>query len=607
MEYQTWFESARTTNHEPRTTMLLFDSLHMAANAMNASQIGMQVAGQNLNNANTPGYIREQLVLETSTPRKLGNGTVLGTGVQVQGVVQVLDRFLEERVRSATSDLYGSAMQEKYYTELETMLNELTEYDLSTSIDEFFNSIDNVLNQPENTSFREMAATQGEKLTQDINKIATSIITRQLEINEDVLKTADDINRLTKEIDELNKDIVRIEAGRSLGTQALGLRDRREAALEELSQIINIKSTEDESGAVTLYCGSDILVANGIRYEVDVRDGGITQNGVIKTELFVKHTGNRLDVRSGALYGMYEGRDTIYGGYADQLDNFTYQLVSKFNAMYTSGQGLTGYTELTALTEISDSTQPLNAENLPFAIENGGFTIQVYNKQTKVTVDHFIPIQVEPLPTVDPFSLNPPPKANGTTLEDIRKAISDIDGLTASINSSGQLQIKSEGGNIEFAFGPDSLGSNDSSGVLAALGINTFFTGNRAATVNINPTVLSDSSKFAASLGGVGHDSDNGVRLAGMVTAQEPDLGNRSIVEYYRGIVSETMLAAGTVKATAASNSLYQDSLVTQRDAIRGVNIDEETIAMMTYQRMFQANSKFVSMIDEMLRTLINM
>ncbi len=73
--------------------MLLFDSLHNASHAMGANQLGMQVVGQNLSNAENPGYIREQLVLQTGTSRRLGNGVVTGTGVSISGVRQVIDNF----------------------------------------------------------------------------------------------------------------------------------------------------------------------------------------------------------------------------------------------------------------------------------------------------------------------------------------------------------------------------------------------------------------------------------------------------------------------------------------------------------------------------------
>jgi flagellar hook-associated protein 1 FlgK len=67
------------------------------------------------------------------------------------------------------------------------------------------------------------------------------------------------------------------------------------------------------------------------------------------------------------------------------------------------------------------------------------------------------------------------------------------------------------------------------------------------------------------------------------------------------------MMAAGTVKAVNAANLAYHASLQAQRDSISGVNIDEETMIMLTYQRMFQANSRLVTVIDEMMTILLAM
>jgi flagellar hook-associated protein 1 FlgK len=202
---------------------------------------------------------------------------------------------------------------------------------------------------------------------------------------------------------------------------------------------------------------------------------------------------------------------------------------------------------------------------------------------------------------IDPFSLKSVPEIRGTSLNDVMSAINSIDNISATITRRGQLAIVADDPSVEFSF------ANDTSGILAALGINTFFTGTNATTIGINPTLLNDPSKFAASNDGVGQNTDNGVQLAAMAVTPNSVLGGASIIEYYDGIVSETMLAGGIMKSIASSNSLYQQSLQTQRDSISGVNIDEETILMMTYQRMFQANSRLVTVIDEMLATLINL
>ena len=83
--------------------MSLNSTLDIGVAALGASAYGLQVAGQNIANVNTPGYVREQLLLSTAPPELVGE-LVLGRGVQVDGVVQVIDRFLAARVRDASSD-----------------------------------------------------------------------------------------------------------------------------------------------------------------------------------------------------------------------------------------------------------------------------------------------------------------------------------------------------------------------------------------------------------------------------------------------------------------------------------------------------------------------
>jgi flagellar hook-associated protein 1 FlgK len=574
--------------------MLLYDTLYQASNALSVSQLGIQVAGQNLTNSQTAGYVRETLTLQTGISRQLGDGTVIGTGVQVGGVTQVIDQFLEARLRSANSDTAATSTQEKYYTELEALLNELTNNDLSTSLSDFFNSIDNILNQPENVSYRQMTTEQGAKLADDINRLSLSVVQMQRDINTAIRQSADEINRLVKKIDELNRNISLIETKN--GNEALGLRDERLAALSDLSQLINIKTVENaQTGTISIYCGSDILLMDGVRNEVSAGVRKENSNDVAMAELCIHPSKSPLDVRSGSVYGLYQAQSEILGDYAEKLDNFAKTLIREFNAVYSSGQGLTGYQSVTSLVSAEQPDQPVNQSGLDDSVKNGIFTIMVNDKPYEIR------IEVNAVPETDPFSLKQTPAVRGTSLNDIAEAIDRLDGVSATVNLLGQLKIKADDSNVQFSFG------NDSSGILAALGINTFFTGNSAGTIGMNQTVLDDPGKFAASGNGVGQDVNNGVKLAAMSVAKNADLGGASIIDYYDGIVSEVMLSAGLMKSVASSDSLYQQSLQTQRDSMSGVNTDEETILLMSYQRMFQANSRVVTIINEILETLVNM
>ena len=579
--------------------MFLFDSLHMASRALSVSQLGLQVAGQNLNNAENPGYTRSVLQISTDTSRKLGNGQIVGTGAQVSGIVQVIDQFLEERLRLATGDAMASATQQKYYTQLENLLNATTSSDLSASISDFFNAIDNILNHPEDVTYRRMAVEQGVKLANDINSLAGSVVEMQLDINKQIELSADEINRLLKEIEDLNTNITLLETKQ--GFQAVGLRDQRNVALTTLSNYLSIKTTEDpKTGQVTIHSGANILLTGGFRAEIKVGYQDTVDGTVSMAQLCIGKEMTPLDVRGGAVYGLYQAHQVVLGGYLEKLDIFAEQLITEFNKIYTSGQGLSGYADLTSLVRTDDANVPIGAASLDLPVVNGGFVIQVYDTGTGATIEHYIEVRVEESAVHNPFSLKTPPAPGGTTFQDLADAINAIDGLTASINTLGELEIRSEGGNVEFAF------AQDSCGVLAALGLNTFFTGVRAGSIGVNSALLGDPSKFAASQSGVGADTEVGVFLAALGITPNNALGGATLINRYNDIVSETMMAGATMKAVTAANTLYHSSLQAQRDSISGVNTDEETIMMMMYQRMFQANSRFVSIVDQMMSMLLS-
>ena len=572
----------------------------MAYNALSVSQLGIQVAGQNLNNAETPGYARSILQLSTDTSRKVGNGTILGTGVQVSGLVQVVDQFLEERLRLATGDAMASGTMQKYYTQLENLLRATFSSDLSTSVLNFFNSIDNILNHPEDVTYRRMAVEQGIKLVNDINSHASAIAEMQLDINQQIEDSAGEINRLLKEIEDLNTNITLLEAKQ--GFEAVGLRDQRYNALATLSNYLSIKTTEDpKTGQLTIHSGSNILLSAGYRAEIKVGyQEDNAESTVALAQLCIGKEMTPLDVRGGAIYGLYQSHQVILGGYLDKLNTFTGELVTSFNTIYSSGQGLTGYTELSSLTRTNDVNMPIGIASLDTPVVNGGFIIQIYDTRTGATIDHYIEIKVDEPVQNNPFSLKTPQAPNGTTFQDLADAINAIDGLTATLNAYGELEIRSEGGNVEFAF------AQDTSGVLSALGLNSFFTGIKAGSLGVNPTLLSDPSKFAASQSGVGSDTEIGVYLAALAITPNSVLGGATLINRYNGIVSETMMAAATTKAVTTANMLYQDSLQAQRNSISGVNVDEETMMLMIYQRMFQANSRFVSIVDQMMSMLLS-
>src|SRR5258708_5015570 len=111
----------------------LNSALAIASNALEAFTAGINVAGDNVSNANTPGYIREQLDLTTAFPTVQGN-LIVGNGVVTEGIRQQIDKYLEKRIYAANSDYEGANAQSAIYKQLEGAVNALGDSSLSTGL-----------------------------------------------------------------------------------------------------------------------------------------------------------------------------------------------------------------------------------------------------------------------------------------------------------------------------------------------------------------------------------------------------------------------------------------------------------------------------------------
>lgn len=297
--------------------MSLFGTMRIASNTLQADQIAMQVIGQNVANANTPGYIREEVILAPAPPQRLGN-LLLGLGVDVKAVVQKIDNFLEERLHGAVSDVGSSAVQEQTYAQLEGIIGELTDNDISTAMTKFFSSISEVLNQPEDVSAHNMVALQGTTLTDEIRQMANRVQTIRQDVNDRVIATGDTINRLVEDIRVLNVRIAEAEGGDVSNSDAVGLRDQRLQDLEDLAKIVPIRVVEQPGGGVVVYSGGDFLVSEGISRKVRVVFE--SDRGLGKAEIRFVETDSPVDSSNGELHGMMTVRDDVLGGYLDRLE-----------------------------------------------------------------------------------------------------------------------------------------------------------------------------------------------------------------------------------------------------------------------------------------------
>lgn len=564
--------------------MSLFGSLQMAANSLQANQIGLQVVSQNIANANTPGYAREEVIFTPAPAQKIGT-LQLGLGVRVDAVVQIVDTFLEQRMRTAGSDLASAATQEQAYQQLEGLLGELKDTDLSTSLNQFYNSISEVLNQPESVSARNLAVQRGKALVNEFNQVATRVGELVDDVNTRIIGSADDINRLLEEIRSLNVRITTTEGGDVSKSDAVGLRDQRRVALESLANLIDIRVEEQVSGSVNVFAGGDYLVFEGSSREVHaVVDTERADNSVT---VRIKQTDSQVGKAAGELHGLVKTRDEILGGFLSGLDSIAKTLAFEFNKIYSSGQGLNGYRSMTGENTVLPPDTVLDQAGLPSPPVNGSFQVKILNRQTGLSTTTDIPVDLNGL------------DGNDTTLASLAASLDAVSGLTASVGPDGKLTLTSDSSNLEFAF------ADDSSGVLAALGLGTFFTGSTAANLGIYRAVVADPSLFAASRSGIGGDTANAEQLAHFGETPLDSAGGKTLTEVYETFVGQTTQGAALAHSVAEGLRTFHNTLQGQQLAISGVSVDEETIKLLNFQHAYQASARFVATVNELLDTLI--
>ena len=570
--------------------MSLFGTIQMGANALQAMQIGLQVTGNNIANANTPGYVRQEVVYAPAPVQKLGS-LILGLGVQVDGIIDKIDRFVLDRLVGARGERAGAEVREGAYHEIESLINGLSgEVDLGSSLATFFNSIGEVLNDPTSAAARNLVIGQGGTLASTFNNLASRAQTLRREYNNQITASAEEINNLTERIRQLNIQIATVEGGGSSNSDAGGLRNARQVAIDRLAEIMGITVAEQRNGAVNISVGGEFLVFEGQRREVELE----LSNGDGMTLSTVRFTDTRSPIVSstGKLAGLYAARDEVVGGFISGLNELAGLLAFEFNKVYSQGQGTVGFERLTSTNGVADAGVPLDAAGLSFTPVSGRFQLLVHNKSNDITKTHDILIDLNGID-------------HDTTLNDVAAALNAIEGISATITASGRLELAVDAANTEFAF------AGDTSGFLAAMGLNTFFTGSTANDIGVNSELkgLGNEAKFAASSGGLGRDTDTGnaAKLFQLLEKPLDGAGGLTLPGVYDRLVNTITQGATVAKSVAEGFRVFEGTLDGQLQAVSGVSLDEEAVRLIMLQRIYQASARFIQAAAEMLDVLVNL
>lgn len=570
--------------------MSLTSSINIARSALNTSQLGLQVASMNMANAANPSYTRQIAMLQAIRGR-VSDPFQIGQGVAVTEVRRQIDEALQRRLWSGTAAENASAQRFGVLSQLENILNEGTEFDMSSQLSGFFNT------WTEATTLLDSAATirnQGESIASFIRNMRSDLVTQRRQLEDQIDAQVLRADAVLDEIASINQTITESEIG---DTQASGLRDQRDALVTELSQLMDVSVFETNSGAYDIYSGSTPIVQGGRNRGVEINR--VTDaNGELSVRVEVAADSTPLPVSGGSIGGLLSSRDGAIDSTLEKLDTLASQLIFEVNRLHSTGineDWLTG-TSATLQIPSADRALALNDPNnttlagLPFSATNGGFTVHVRNEngsssETRIDID---------LDGLD--NAGQPGFADDTNAEDIRAALDAIDGISASFDASGRLQIEAEPG-FSFSF------SEDTSGVLAVMGVNSFFTGDNAADIGVREDVevmlgrLDENGQFIAN-GTAKLIGELGERAIG-------GLGGRSIQKFWGEQTTEIATQTASARNKANSDAMVRESLNAQRASVSGVSIDEESINLLSFQRQYQGAAQIITTAQEMFDTLL--
>jgi len=563
--------------------MSLNGAMEVGRSALIASQTALQVTGSNLANAATEGYTRRAISLAPKRDEIGFGGQYVGRGVEISGIVRVVDESLLARLRDAIGEEQSARAERNFLTQLEALQNELSENDLSSLLSEFFNSWSEVANNPEDGATRAVVVQQGVSIASRISNLREDYAVLRNQIDDQIANTVDTINDLVSRVGQLNFEIAQLEVEAG---EAASLRDQRDQMLNQISEYFEIDVYEQPSGAVNVLVNSLPIVLGSDAPGIEMRRESVGDQ--LEVRLAVRDRGFEFQPTSGSLGALLEARETGVNRAIDELETFAGSLITEVNRIHTSGQSQVPVTRYVAANPVDDLTVNLNLGDagLPSPIENGSLMVHLTHLDSGQRIAYRVDVAGDEM-----------------SLQDLAVELSASLGgaqMSASIDAERRLVLEADPG-YAISF------SDDTSGALAALGINSFFTGTGAGDIDVTQALQDIPARLAVGADHVGGSNGTAVAIATMQDERIEALDGLSLREYWQNAVNQLAVRSGQAGTAVETNGLVRESLDAQFQSISGVSVDEETINLLTYQRQFQAASRYISTIDETMQELLRL
>lgn len=343
--------------------------LNLAKQALLTHQSSIQVAGHNVANVDTPGYTRQKINIEANTAFPSAAG-IMGGGVLADGIARQYDQFMVERIAKQSSLMGNLEAQQQALRVVEPIFNEARGLALNDLMNQFWNSWQELSDNPETLGARQNVLQHGQLLADHMGTMSSEIIRARSDIGTNLKSAINDINSISDQIAQLNSKISTAEVGRA---EANDLRDRRDNLVKELSTLVDVNHFADKRGAYSvMLTDGHPLVEGDESWQVDWVDDQLHWIGTDATG----RTNSRA-LNSEKLGGKIGGWLEIHGelaagdpnNYAGRLDALANALIRELNQLHSSGVGTVRFddelvgAELGAQTSVATGQVAANTAN----------------------------------------------------------------------------------------------------------------------------------------------------------------------------------------------------------------------------------------------------
>ena len=607
----------------------IFNALNIGYSGLKTSQVAIDTTSHNIANAENPDYTRQRAVISTNTPLDTDPGDI-GLGAKITEIVRVHDEYVYKRLKSSSSDSEYANYRQDVLDEVSGYFPEIDKNGIYNGLSELFDAWNNFSTNSDDSSLKIDLAEKANTFAATVRDTRDLLQGTQDSLNDELLTTVDEINRLGKEIADLNTRINTNETG---GGNANDLRDQRDKLELALSKLINIEVSKGEMN-------SDItvdpnLVETTDQYHLSI-GGSSFVDGSTFHPLVLKSPGDGTEYsniyyqrqdyvsfditnyinggKAGAILSL-RGSDynTEYGKFMDgdiqkfidQLDSFASSLIDNVNNIY-AGHSVGSMSSDVAV----DPNRLIENSNLKIDTAQQ-FKVKVYDIDGNVVSERDVPLDGMTFQDVaDWINADKDDNSDNTITNDVD------DFVTASFDAEGHMSLSLKQGLEEqgYRFSIEESDWDNPSMFAGAMGMERFFDGSDAKNIRLNKSFEENPTLIAGNASPIAGDNTIANRMVELqynevdfyIYGQNEPYTKDTLSGFFRMSATDVASTTAAAHTTAETSQSLLNSVVDEFDSISRVDLDEELTNLMKYQTGYGASAKVITTIDQMIQTLLD-